>query len=278
MARGRIYRNLTAVLLLSVMLSGCEKRPEGVLSDGEMVELMADMEIAEAYSQQQHRGSESVRQSRELGDGVLASHGVTRKELDATLEWYGSNMEKYDKLYEKVDARISEKRRKLGGKGSATEEKENSGEDMWRWPRHAMVTDRWGNGALSFSIDNPGLEKGEEVEWRMRFNVEMGGQGLLGVEYADGTSSYISQIHSGGRNYKMNLQTDTVREVRRLFGHIFNGSMGQTLRLDSIMLSHRKRAAGEYGNMRIQKRLTQPQRKKKSVIIQSDEDNVETHN
>ncbi len=48
-----------------MLLSSCDKRPKGVLSDDEMVRLIADIEVAEVYMQQHNSGyyNDSVRDS-----------------------------------------------------------------------------------------------------------------------------------------------------------------------------------------------------------------------
>ena len=38
-----------AFLLAAVTLSGCHRRPDGVLSDDKMADVIADMELAESY-------------------------------------------------------------------------------------------------------------------------------------------------------------------------------------------------------------------------------------
>lgn len=51
-------KGVFSFLILSVLIlvSGCNKRPDYVISEKEMVSLMVDMQIAEAYSDQETGG------------------------------------------------------------------------------------------------------------------------------------------------------------------------------------------------------------------------------
>ena len=47
------------LMAVASILLGCSDKPKGTLSEKEMVRLMADMQLAEAYSDMEYMGSDS---------------------------------------------------------------------------------------------------------------------------------------------------------------------------------------------------------------------------
>lgn len=255
-----IYCGIAVTLML--LLGGCEKRPKGVLSDDEMVALMTDMELGEAYAQQNCVGEAGREKSRELGDGILAAHGVTRKQLDMTLDWYGHNMEKYDKLYERIEKNIEKKRRHLAKQSNSSKQNQRNNEnDLWLYPRNRVISSLSDNRSMVFSIDKLELGKGDIIEWKMRFTSVYGGNGMLGADYEDGTTTYITSIHQS-RDFSMRLQLDSAKKVKRLFGVVNSDGQSRSLWIDSISLRRQALDEDMYQTIRSQKLLGKPAVKK----------------
>ncbi len=103
-----------SVFILSILLAtGCSDRPKGILSEDKMVQVMVDLQIAEAYERSGDANEYLHGQNRELlGRGVLMEHGVTVEEMDSTIAWYGKNMDEYSKLYKKIDAELNKRQLK----------------------------------------------------------------------------------------------------------------------------------------------------------------------
>lgn len=95
MTKGALFLYISVSLML---LSSCDKRPKGVLSDDEMVRLIADIEVAEVYMQQHNSGyyNDSVRDS--AVQWALERHGLTKADFDSTMTWYGRNIDEYRDL------------------------------------------------------------------------------------------------------------------------------------------------------------------------------------
>lgn len=200
----------------SVFISGCSQKPEGTLSEKKMVDLMADMQLAEAYSDMEYMGSESFEKREALAKSVLAEHGVTQAELDSTLSWYGRNLDEYSELFEKVNKEIERKRRKFIKSDSYDES--DQGDMLWPYGKNGLVSGLGNSGGWIFSVDEPGLLEGDMVEWKMHFNKAAQFTGVLGVDYTDGTSESVTNVSSGRVSIELRLQTDTSKNVSRLYG------------------------------------------------------------
>lgn len=210
------FFNPVLILLMVIALISCNNRPSNVLDEDKMVDLITDMQLAEAYSQYAVKGHRSDKDKFELGQSVLAYHGVTQEQLDTTLGWYGKNVDEYTMLFEKVDKEIikrKEKLRKLSGI------QEDNGEDnLWNSFDHGVINNLSLNDGLLLSIEDPELEKGDRISWSFFLREAKNLQGMMGVEYSDGTSAAVLATPSNKNKFEIVFQTDTAKEVRRIYG------------------------------------------------------------
>lgn len=215
-----------------------------------MVSLMADMHLAEAYRQSGSPGQlpDSVR--RNIGEAVLASHGVTQQQLDTTLAWYGRNIDDYYELFDKVDKELK-RREKKAGVGVA--QQDIGGNNIWPYPPHLYFDRGQSQQGLVFSLPNPAVGKGGILQWHVRYSKDGSNSAVLGVEYSDGTSSTHTSSSYGQRKMKLELITDTGKQVTRVFG-ILNVNRSQApLWADSISLRVLDYDSMEYYKIRSQR-------------------------
>lgn len=221
---------ITIVLLT---FGSCRKRPEGILSDKEMENLLCDMLLADAYEQSSAGRNlpDSVR--RQLGKSILAAHGISQETLDSTYNWYGANLDDYYKLYEKVEKRLSKRKRNLDGSTTGTEEHHD---DIWPLPRHIRFSSLGYGDVLVFELPSEAISKGERMEWGLWNANGSEISLLLGIDYSDGSTAIIEREFRGERKPILNLISDTTKNVTRIFGSIAVNSSLLPLTIDSISL------------------------------------------
>lgn len=231
------------------MAGGCVKRPKGVLSDSKMVGIVADLELSEAYLQQNPQLGERDKEA--LVEYVISKHGVSRADFDSTMSWYGRNMDAYYDLYGRVERELTKRKRKSAGADSY--EHAATG-DIWPYSRMALLSPLSGSDAFEFSIPTGDIEKGEQLELSMRLRTPAAGTSIFGVEYSDGTKSYLSRTLSSSRRLKLKLQTDTGRRVSRVFGNVLlNSERDMPLWIDSIYILPLGYDSMEYYNIHMQR-------------------------
>ncbi len=248
--------------VLVILSAGCNKRPDKVLSDDEMVSLIADMQLAESYWNLKSSGSADVEQRELMGKRVLAAHGVTVEQLDTSLSWYGRNMDTYEELYAKVDREIASRRKKLM-KGSADDIEMDEGNNLWPYGRHGVISSLGISDGYVFSVSSDNLEKGDAVEWKMNITPSVQVQGVLGVEYEGGDVSYVHRLFQGSSSkFEMRVQTDTARVVSRVFGTLRVKDTGRLpVMTDSISLVRLPLDSTLYYRMNGQQNYSGPHRK-----------------
>lgn len=250
------------ILLLSGLLaSGCKQQKEKVLSEKEMVDLIVDLKLAEAYANTQLTGPNPSEQRRELAKSVLAEHNVTQEQLDTTLGWYGRNLDKYAELYEKVDKRLLQKRKKLM-KDTESDVAEKEGDNFWLYGKNGIISSLGNNDGWVFSLSDPDLNRGDRLEWIMHVNNTSAPlMGVLGVDYDDGTSEAVSTYFTNRRHIELSLQTDTGKTAQRIYGTMrLKKYENLPLFADSIALRRLPYDSLEYSRFRSQRRYGYPVR------------------
>lgn len=251
-------RALIPALALAVLAacSGDDHLPEGKMAD-----VIADLQIAEAVSNSSTDfQTDSARNVMRMA--ILEKHGVTQEEYDASLRWYGHNLEKYTKLYERVEKVLARKEKKLMASSESEKEGKESGAQLWPYSAMAFISPLGNSDAIQFSIPVNDLPKGERLKWKMRLSKTAPVQIMLGVDYADGATSYISQRYSGNTRLELQLQGDSTRTITRLYGYMrVDRRSDLPVWADSIQLTHLPLAKETYGSFTMQKLYDGPVRR-----------------
>ncbi len=242
-------------LIAAISLCGCHMKDNNFLSERKMIAVMVDMEVGEAYIQQYiPDGEEKLRG--EIYAGILKKNGVTQAQFDSTLTAYGKNMDKYEELYKSVDKELEKRQKKITGQAANVAQALN---DIWPYSKYALIDSRSEAEGVNFSFTPEALDKGSRLEWSMRMSNVPEGEIMLGVEYEQGPDSYVSQTLYGNNKAGITLQTDSSRDVRRIFGYlVLNQSRNINIQLDSISLTHQPLDSVQYFRYRGQRRFQQP--------------------
>lgn len=236
-------RLILPLLLISLALASCVKRPSGVLSDKKMTKVVADMELADAYIKSNPSGDVGSK-SEAIEAYVLEKHGVSRAEYDSTMAWYARNVDDYYQFCNLVDKELRLRRSKISGASLSDTP------DLWPYSRQAVISALSGSNALEFDFPSNDVEAGERVKFKFRINKPAFGSAILGVEYEDGLMSFSTRSLSSTKKLDITLQTDTAKKVTRIFGHmLLRDKNVLPLWLDSISLTKLPFDSMEYYNM-----------------------------
>lgn len=216
---------------LIVLGFSCSDRPSNVLKEKDMINLMVDMELTEAYINSQPSMTPKVKE--EMGQRVLVLHGVSSETLDTTLAWYGRNMDEYSQLFEKIDKEIIKRRKKYT---ELEGEKLKVADDLWIFGDHFTISPLSGHDAFTFSIPYPEIEKGDVIKFSLFLPNSTNLKNTLGVEYNDGFGE--AMVYNSSKNkVEMELHTDSSKLVSRIFGSIHvKDTKVLPLYLDSITM------------------------------------------
>lgn len=98
------------VCLFFCMLVGasCIDRPEYVLDEDQMIDLLVDVHKAEGLMETQERRGNDNEYQKQIMAAVLVEHGVSRAQYDSSLMWYARHLKLLVRVYSHVDERLAE--------------------------------------------------------------------------------------------------------------------------------------------------------------------------
>lgn len=101
------FMHLLFLLLISTILVACSGRPDGVLSETEMEEVLYDYHMAQGAMdvssyEEREQIAESYRQA------VFEKHGITEAEFDSSLVYYNRHSTQLNDIYKRLSDRFTE--------------------------------------------------------------------------------------------------------------------------------------------------------------------------
>lgn len=256
------------ISVIALMTVSCSDRPKDILSEDKMLDVMTDLQIAEAYDRSGDSPQELQGYNKEkLGLGVLRQHGVSEEEMDSTLAWYGKNMDEYAKLYKKIDERLA-KRQQQYAKAAGESENLDGGLDLWPYGKHLVIDEHSFTDGIVINIPAEDIVPGEKLIWKMRVQGATTRNMTLGVDYSDGSASIVrNTAYSSGPWIETVLHTDTVITPSGIFGVVNFGVDHPRVFVDSIQLLHQPRSKSEADRIGLQRHVAPAQR---TTILPSD--------
>lgn len=246
-------------LLAALILFACSDRPDNIASDSEMVKVMADLEMAQAYLQNKGYTNNNPQNRERILKYILEKNGMSREDFDSTIVWYGKHIDKYDDLYAKVDKELARRESRISGNSI-----EVLSNDLWPYSRHFIISPKSSTDNLSFNITPEDIDRGGKLTWKLKLNSTPVGTALFGVKYSNGNVSYTSQNISGN-NFEISLQTDTALSIREIFGNIRISDNHTFVGIDSISLTSAPFDSTIYYQINTLRRFNVPVRKIKKV-------------
>lgn len=270
---------LILIATLAVLLTGCDKAPDGIIKESDLADFLYDLYRLEAIIDMNPEAFPSDSVKRVAKQSLFQKHGITQAEYDSSLVWYATNFEAYNTVHKKVMMRLQDDNKELTAEmANAPQEHKSAADDaqkhkmyaakgdtadIWNDDRSLMLTAGLKRGYFAFDFDPDGEHrKGDKYLLGMKmlsFNNTFGL--MLAAEYADGTVSIASRNASLNGWTELALQTDSTRNVRRIFGYIhYNvASHSVVAFLDSISLVRTHLDRKIYTNINSQKFVSRNQ-------------------
>ncbi|MBR5171065.1 MAG: DUF4296 domain-containing protein [Muribaculaceae bacterium] len=279
--------NISLLLLLALSLLSCDKTPRGVLSVNDMADLIVDLQLADAYIESNAAEFDSDSSKLIIKQSVFKKHGITAQEYDSSLVWYAHNMEDYIKAQDKAVGILKQRYDKLdkgrkdnepslaglderqggtrrvampeGARGASRPGKHmkklstdvnNDTVDLWQGRRCYALTSGAHRGFITFDMP-PDANKRSGDRYQLAYKLFRGTNQFkvcLSVDYTDGSTSQIARGSNSDGWVTVDLQSDTTRKVRRVYGYVsYDIKRGQVAYVDSLMLMRTRMNLGNYG-------------------------------
>ena len=177
-----------ALVSLSVVAS-CIDRPDIVLDEEQMIDLLVDVHRAEGLLEMQQQqgagfGSDLDTYQKEVIAAVLQKHGVSRSRYDSSLMWYAQHLKLLTRVYGHVDERLKEEHEMWSLQVTETRDFVNSiagdSVDLWTLRDHLILDSRRYSDILFWEIpSDSNFVDGDTLRWRFIVRQLLPGQKVL---------------------------------------------------------------------------------------------------
>lgn len=177
-----------ALLSLSVVAS-CIDRPDIVLDEEQMVDLLVDVHRAEGLLEMQQQqgagfGTDLDTYQKEIIAAVLQKHGVSRSRYDSSLMWYAQHLKLLTRVYGHVDERLKEEHEMWSLQVTETRDFVSSmagdSVDLWTLREHLILDSRRYSDILFWEIpSDSNFVDGDTLRWRFTIRQLLPGQKVL---------------------------------------------------------------------------------------------------
>lgn len=239
---------LVAMFILAVCFAACEvKRPEIVLSDSKMEDVLYDYHIAKAMGEELSRGEYYKRVL--YIDAVFKKHGITEAVFDSSMVWYAHNPEVLTKVYEKVNTRLKRERDGINHLIAMRDNQPKEtlpGDSVDIWPLHRMylLTGMPLDNKLVFSIPaDSNFEERDTICWSVRFKYpahRLSASPVMSMQIVYDKDSVVSAFRRVDKegSQTLRLSADTLGKIKEVRGFIYFSTEKeeQALLLDHISM------------------------------------------
>ena len=289
MRNATLHISLSLIVLLTLL--SCGRTPRGVMSVNEMADLIADLQLADAYIDSHSSLYESDSDMLVLKQSIFKKHGITQEDYDSSLVWYAHNMEDYGKAYDKAIGKLKARYDKLDKGGPDRPEEMMGGPagfpthntapdparapgsqhkkrlsidinsdsaDLWQGQRSYTLMQGARRGFITFEI-MPDANKQPGDRYQLAYKLLRGGNEFkvsLNLDYTDGGTSQMTRGTNSDGWVSIDIQSDTARHVRRIYGYVsYDIKRGHTAYVDSLSLMRTRMNKSNYGLIHVQRSL-----------------------
>jgi len=285
----KVLLHISLLLTIVMALVSCDRTPSGVMSVNKMADLIADLQLADAYIDSHISEFNSDSSKQVIKQSVFKKHGITQQDYDSSLVWYAHNMEDYIKAHDKAIGKLKEQYDKLdrGGNGESKELTISEGGkaiheagmpqnvaksrtkrlqkigsaagdtiDLWTGKRYYMLAQGAKRGFITFDVQ-PDADYKPGDRYQLAYFLTRGNNEFkvsMNVDYTDGATSQIARGTNSDGWVIIDVQSDTARHVRRIYGYVsYDIKRGQTAYVDSLMLLRSRMNKTNYGFINAQR-------------------------
>lgn len=242
---------LCVVCLLVICIAGCKvKRPDGVLPESTMENLLYDYHVAKSMGDNLPYNENYKKVL--YADAVFKKYGTTEAEFDSSMVWYTRNTEILSKVYEKVSKKLKDQQNAINHLIAIRDKKPMTSApgdsiDVWAWGRMNRLTGRTIDNKLTFILpSDSNFKERDTMVWEVRYRFLEGEpdttlSALMAMQIVYQNDSIISETkkvtQSGTQSIR--LHSDTLGAIKEIKGFIYYPRVKElrTLLTDRISLT-----------------------------------------
>lgn len=222
-------RSYVIFILLLALLTACNQRPDYVLSDKAMEDLLIDIHKTEAVmavNPNKYRNSDSKRAMRQA---VFMRHNTSQAEFDSSLVWYGAHLDDYMDIYERVIIRLESENEMIkdliAQDNSQTLTRAGDTVDIWKQEKYHIFSADNGSNVMSFNITtDENFKRNDHFLFQFFIhNMPKSGEPVqiyLAIRHNNQVIHYnYAEVKRNGWNI-VKVQSDSTANLSEIYGYI----------------------------------------------------------
>jgi len=214
-----------------LLLTACDSRPHGVLSERKMANVLYDIYLADASSDVKGYYASMDSLKRQNYQFILHKEDVSVAEFDSSVTWYARHSDEHAKLYDRVITRLAALQKDVNaGKYKDPIRTKNDTLDVWNRPRKFDLKAQEYRDKIFFHFDNSQFKKGDELLLTYLHKIDNVDKSthkrlLIKVKYTNNkVDSLVSFARNDGkwRRYKVSFPLSRVQNVVSIDGWILD--------------------------------------------------------
>lgn len=243
------------ILMLTVM--ACKvKRPDGVIAESQMEELLYDYHLARSMGENLPV-SDNYKKALYI-QSVFQKYDVTQAEFDSSMVWYTRHTDILAKIYEKINDRLKEEQASINHMVAIRDKKSPVSQpgdsvELWFMEQVSCLTNAQDNNKISFVIPaDVNSQDRDALVWKASFFYPSKAGKAMPETYMamqmiyrnDSVITSSRKITRSGEQ-EIRLQSDTLGALREVRGYIyFEGAKDDYVLVHNISMK-RYRVTGE---------------------------------
>jgi uncharacterized protein YcfL len=176
---------LLAISLMALLLVACQSRPDYVIDEDTMTELLTDVHMAEGLIDVQERHN---RKDNEYGQRVMAAvfmkHNVSKASYDTSLVWYSQHLNTLIRIYKHVNENLKANERHWIALAEASDDfgKSLAGDsvNLWRQPPYVVMDEARMTHFRTWVVPaDSNFMVGDTIRWTLHIASLPEGEGLV---------------------------------------------------------------------------------------------------
>ena len=231
----KIVERLRWVCLMAMAcgLAACDvERPNAVLSDAVMEDVLYDYHIAKAFGEQTSRNENYKRVL--YVDYVYKKHGITEAQFDSSMVWFSRHPDVLSEIYRKVTERLRAEEEHIERLVALRENKpltSRAGDsvDVWAWQRIYQLSGKPMDNRIAFTLPSDSNFKARDtLRWSIHF--VFSGEAydsldapVMAMQMRFTNDSVIGdfvRVHEAGTRM-LTLTGDTLGDIKEVNGFIY---------------------------------------------------------
>ena len=232
------------------LLSACDGRPKGVLSQSKMADILVEMHKTDAYLAEKGLSNGQYSNKAPYYNFILKKYGISQAQFDSSLVWYTINPQRFENVYDNVISQLTDSQNDIdNGKYHKIDSTEigKARFDLWNKGTKYVFTKDSVRTRLDFEIKNDNLLFGDRYILKMLLFIAhedscKNRHIVLRINYFNGkTDSMYQMAHNDGltRRYTFRMPAHRKLKIKSITGQLLGSSVYKGIfhaTVDSIKL------------------------------------------